>query len=639
MSGPTTPSTAPELSLEPNETPKRKLSEESSEAASGGSESGEISSQPQKRQRTSRSKGDQSASVEPSGDTAHSAMNADVPADGAASSRNAQKKNRGWNQSTAGTVRTSFSSFSSTLKKAPPKNAPQVEAQAPAPTDTGAAKNAAEGLPGSKGPTEDDDTTKEASGASSDDAGARMTFKSGSRTWVLPPTKTWEGSPNDKNTNAWRNNFGRWCKALIDLNESWPFVAADYNFMVEAYSRWLKGTDIPKKLRKFANTVAVSNAKQINILVQKAEERSGGKPPSRPVAPAQQQQPEETVADEPTGLNSKSLGTVRESAAYLQRYFPGISEDDEFCVLCSLEGHRRDACPSMTCIFCRTQGEHTTYRCPMRVRCTGCKQIGHAKSECREKLALAAGEALECAFCGEHDHTEAVCVAFRRSFYPTAYNLKKVQNLPIYCYSCGATGHYGTECGLSRPPSKPFAHEIWNKENSQRYVDPSSSDVAIALDAAPVVSKNGISVVDGRPDFGGKSLARPTHVVFEGEDDDDDDDYEPFIRAPVRKPAPPSQIRFQGASMSGPGQRGKGSRGRGGGRNQHGGGGEQARAAAPVNPPLPPGPPPGLPARPQASAYARRPVNVKPVANGDQGSSRRGRSRRGGRGGGRGGGR
>ncbi len=195
-----------------------------------------------------------------------------------------------------------------------------------------------------------------------------------------------------------------------------------------------------------------------------------------------------------------------------------------------------------------------------------CKQLGHMKDQCREKLALAPEE-LDCAICQSKSHTEESCDDLWRSFEPNPATAEKVNSLPVFCYGCGNEGHYGSDCGLSLTRASPSRRETWSKRNLDLYQDPSASKVALAF-SIPASAFISTRAADERPNFGGRSIVPKSHVFFEA---DDDEENEAFIHAPVPQKPKPGRIRFSGKP----------------------GGGKDGRASA--LPPLPPGPPPALP--------------------------------------------
>lgn len=610
------PPTAKDVPLEPNSTQKRSLSDEGSGVASGGSEPGEITTPPLE----SSGPGDVN-----DGGNEGSTMGTSATVDDVATGKKHQKERRGWNNAATGTVRTSFSSFSTSIKTAPPKapssSAPRNSASsmAPPPERVKKAKKEAGSLSGSGGSNGDQNgtttaspggTTTVSSGGNAPGKKRDLMFQKQGHCWALPPVP--DSESNIKDAAIWRARFCSWCEAFIALNDACTDSDANHALMVEAYAHWAQSAEcLTKKQRKAAKAAAIKtkNRGKFRQLVKAALDGRGDKSPGdlgRTQDPNASGSPDQIPRD---------LSTGEENPMYLQRYFPGLPDDAIFCVLCASSGHCQDACPSRICRFCQTQG-HPSYGCPTRRRCSKCKQLGHTRDDCQEKLALAAGEGIECAFCQAKDHTEAECVEFRRSYCPDENNIKRVKSLPIYCYSCGAEGHYGTQCGLSSANSRQALRETWDQANCQRYADQNSSEVAIVWDATSGVLPNG-PAADERPDFGGKSMARRTHIVFEGDDDDGD---EGFIRPAVQKPPAPGNIKIQMNNSGGGGtaSRVNGHQGRGG-KNQRNGGRPHK---APANPPLPPGPPPPLPpqdqSRPPPAPGAHQRGKKRKVADNDQ---------------------
>lgn len=196
------------------------------------------------------------------------------------------------------------------------------------------------------------------------------------------------------------------------------------------------------------------------------------------------------------------------------RYFPSIPDDAIFCLTCGHIGHSTEKCPELICKFC--QGPHFKYECLMRQRCGKCKQLGHTRTSCSEKLAVAPGEAVvECAICEGHDHTEIDCMGLYQIYKPQPDNIKKVKHIPAFCYVCGIEGHYGGDCQMadySIPPTK-----MWTIATASLYVDPNSEDVALSL-------RNPLPPPpdDSRPFIPGRSIKPQTHAVYVEDDDDVD---------------------------------------------------------------------------------------------------------------------
>lgn len=547
-----------------------------------------------------------------------------------ATGQDPQGGRRGWNGGVGGKLRTtfsSFSSFSSSAKVAPPQapsrsaleNRQPTKTQPPKtqhPKGVEIANEPAASLPDPVEAAGDDSQGARATVATVSKGpgnGARLVFQKQGHEWALPPLTDSESSITD--AGSWLTRFCKWCGAFITLNETCSFSDADRALMVEAYAHWTDSTQcLTRKQRRAAKSAALQTKKQGNFrqLVMTARNGPGGLNPSGPRAEGDPKPNGSAasllqdvgmgtpVANLPAGQIPRAYGPGEEGVAHMQRYFPGISGDAIFCVLCASSGHRQDSCPSAICRFCQTL-DHPSYSCPTRRRCSKCKQLGHIADDCREKLALAPGEGVECAFCQAQDHTEVDCVEFKRTYWPDENNIRKIKDIPVYCYCCGAKGHYGTQCGLNPGASRPALHETWSRTNSQKYVDQNSSEFAIIWDAASGAVSNGRAADEGPPTFGGKGIARRTHIIFEDDDDDDDGG---FIRPPVQKPPPPGKIKFQATNRGGPPQKVNGHQG--GGKHLRNGGGPPK---APVNPPLPPGPPPPLP--PQASQNMPKPLQSR----------------------------
>lgn len=218
-----------------------------------------------------------------------------------------------------------------------------------------------------------------------------------------------------------------------------------------------------------------------------------------------------------------------------RRYFPGVPDDAVFCLTCASYGHNTPDCPETTCKFCQ-QG-HFSYSCPSRQRCAKCKQLGHTKASCKEKLAMAAGEGfMECAFCEAQDHQEEQCPEIWETYRPEVGHIKQVRSVPTFCYCCGAEGHFGTDCGLADPKVPPSA--TWSNAGASLYVDPTSSEEAIAFQN-PMPAAQAISA----PVIPGRSIKPQSHIIFE-DSGDEDNGSQGFLRAPATGPRRPGQIQI-----------------------------------------------------------------------------------------------
>lgn len=220
------------------------------------------------------------------------------------------------------------------------------------------------------------------------------------------------------------------------------------------------------------------------------------------------------------------------------RYYPGLPDDAVLCLTCASSGHATADCPETTCGFC--QQDHFFYRCPSRQRCEKCKQLGHSKSSCKEKLAVAAGEGFfECAFCQAQDHQEENCTEIWQTYRPQVGHTKKVKSMPIFCYCCGAEGHFGSDCGLANPRLPPS--ETWTLSTASLYLDPASSEEAVAYRAIlPQVTATTLSA----PVIPGRSIKPQSHIIFE-DSGDEEADAQSFIRAPTAGPKRSGQISIK----------------------------------------------------------------------------------------------
>ncbi|KAL5350250.1 hypothetical protein ACLOAV_005288 [Pseudogymnoascus australis] len=219
-------------------------------------------------------------------------------------------------------------------------------------------------------------------------------------------------------------------------------------------------------------------------------------------------------------------------AALINKYYPGLPRGTIRCLTCGTDGHLAASCPQLKCSTCGAHGVHFTNSCPKTIRCSKCHQRGHQKPACPEKLALTESEGETCDICGSGHHMEQSCHFLWRSFKPDLGSVRKVRSLLADCYNCGADGHYGPECALSRNASLTGGY-TWSMANRDRYVDAKKSLPAISngRDYLPAKPQNGFSI---------KGSAKSNPVTL------DDSDEEDFIRAKIAPPQPKSHIRFTG---------------------------------------------------------------------------------------------
>lgn len=255
---------------------------------------------------------------------------------------------------------------------------------------------------------------------------------------------------------------------------------------------------------------------------------------------------EDLEADHQQSLPGPSKQIVDEAELLLiRRYYPSLPNAPSSirCLTCGDDGHVADSCPQLTCAACGVRGVHFASSCPKNIRCSKCRQQGHQKSDCPEKLALAPSEGVACDKCGSSRHTEQSCHFLWRTFNPDVDSIRKVQNILVDCYNCGADGHFGSECGLHRSALLTGGY-TWSVSNRNRYVDSETSSRAISAGKdyrIPPKSKKGFSIK-------GSAKNNPVKV-------DDSDEEEGFIRPKIAPPPTRNHIHFadrQPANRNGP---------------------------------------------------------------------------------------
>ncbi|KAK7973049.1 Air1p [Apiospora saccharicola] len=300
---------------------------------------------------------------------------------------------------------------------------------------------------------------------------------------------------------------------------------------------------------------------------------------------------DETPGPGPAEVSNQGNGEGGEAAAamsedeevrQLELYFPRVGDVQVVCLHCVSTQHRSESCPSLKCGFCESD-DHMSYACPTKKRCTRCYQLGHRSASCQEKLALAKDERPGCAYCSARGHTEDRCPTVWRSYQPGLTELKKVNDIPCYCYMCGTAGHYGPECGLASKKQKAEAQGLWttwSKANRDSYVDPESTNVAIAQIGVNHPNANEVS------EFHIKGKAtKKTHIHFISSDDSEGE----FIQPPVSRGGPGKGGISISTNIVNPPQQ-QSSRPPRRARNN----GHPPPPGTADMPPLPPGPPPPM---------------------------------------------
>ncbi|RDL39175.1 uncharacterized protein BP5553_03515 [Venustampulla echinocandica] len=215
------------------------------------------------------------------------------------------------------------------------------------------------------------------------------------------------------------------------------------------------------------------------------------------------------------------------------KYFPSVSTELAIlrCLACGDAGHGIQACPALFCTLCGENGRHSNFTCPSKQRCGKCRQRGHYTLMCPEKLFATGAEAGGCDICGSTNHSECACHFIWRSFAPQLEEIHTVCNIPVYCYTCGANGHYGPECGL-HTRSLLSGGYTWSKSNLKKYIDPASQDRALSAAVDYSIPKPKEFSIKG------KGRANDPFTIEESDDEND------FIRPKIEKPGPRGHIHF-----------------------------------------------------------------------------------------------
>ncbi|RDW82203.1 hypothetical protein BP6252_03315 [Coleophoma cylindrospora] len=222
-----------------------------------------------------------------------------------------------------------------------------------------------------------------------------------------------------------------------------------------------------------------------------------------------------------------------------EKYFPVPSGQEvlHLCLACAASGHHVDTCPSMVCKKCGARN-HPALFCPQNKRCGKCRDLGHERSECPEKLLAARTEAVPCDLCKSVEHIESACPILWRSFQLSG-EVKKIHELQIHCFCCGGTGHYGLDCGLHKGPVLS-GHRTWSKTNWVQFVDFNSKERALSA---------GVDYsIKPKQAKGFNIKGRANDPI---ELDDSEEDSSSFIRPKINSaPARQSHIKFGGQNRN-----------------------------------------------------------------------------------------
>ncbi|KAG7113080.1 Protein AIR2 like protein [Verticillium longisporum] len=279
-----------------------------------------------------------------------------------------------------------------------------------------------------------------------------------------------------------------------------------------------------------------------------------------------------TQHDEPEVAGYRQVMSEDEAEKEQQRYFPGATE---ICTICAATGHTCMACPNTLCQFCR--GDHFSWNCPGRSRCAKCRQFGHTKSKCKEKLAMALEEGLECAFCGEGDHLENACDNVWHSYHLQRESMHTVRYIAAFCSYCGCEGHYSSDCPAG--DQQPFPQKwtaTWSLKDRDLCVDANATDESIA--------RFGVAAESNDPGMhvrGAAAAAKRTHIFYSDSDGSEEGE---FLSEKVKPRAAPGQMRMSTNIQFNS---------------------TMPSTAFAGQPPLPPGPPPPGPPPGNPGSYSR----------------------------------
>ncbi|KAI1805189.1 hypothetical protein F4811DRAFT_236811 [Daldinia bambusicola] len=377
--------------------------------------------------------------------------------------------------------------------------------------------------------------------AESIDNEPRLTFTIDESTWYLPHI-TFRAKKHSVHTTAFCNDrIQTWINAFLEANEK-TIDQVSVEVIREGLSNHINrkgGHKLFKGTKKHADAATSSAQKAMDdpgleglvekkirqFRTRKAKPATGKNSKESKVAPANKPSQDAVPV---TDKQEEQVLNEEDELRQQRKYFPWAEDPAQYCLSCSGIGHRAHECPQRNCKFCGSQ-EHSLFGCPTKQRCSKCRQLGHSSASCGEKLALTLDEQGGCAICGA-EHAEEACSEIWRSFAPIASINNKVKDVPSFCYTCGAAGHYGPECGLPDRGDKVTGKTTWSQANRLLYMDQKSENIAIAW--VGVEQKEDFHIL-GR-------AKRQTHTHFVSSEESEDE----FVHAPVRKPELRGQIRI-----------------------------------------------------------------------------------------------
>lgn len=213
--------------------------------------------------------------------------------------------------------------------------------------------------------------------------------------------------------------------------------------------------------------------------------------------------------------------------ALMRQYYPGNPSRPFVprCMTCAVTGHKTSQCPRLECSLCGVSGLHFTSGCPEAQRCTKCRQHGHLKEGCFEKLIAISGGP-SCALCNSKGHFELDCDLLWRSFEPSSVTSFKVRYISHACYYCGSNQHFGPDCGVRSSAARQSGSRTWSRANWDHYIETQSELRA---------PSTGIDYsLPRKKDFSIRGRANNPITL-----DSDDDDEPAFLGRQVVKPSRP----------------------------------------------------------------------------------------------------
>lgn len=145
------------------------------------------------------------------------------------------------------------------------------------------------------------------------------------------------------------------------------------------------------------------------------------------------------------------------------------SNDSVHCMICSLEGHMEESCPSRVCRHCKAQDIHFAAACPLVVKCRKCREPGHSEATCSSMLIRSAADGFFCDYCKKKGHPEDKCWRVWSTYVPEdIVEPKKIATLNVSCYYCGAADHFGDDCPLDRR-RKVGDRRAFSAKEAERY--------------------------------------------------------------------------------------------------------------------------------------------------------------------------